>query len=374
MNMPRLLRVVVVLAVFLLGSALGGSASAQSLVASPLVEHWDGTSWSQVAVPSSGAALGVVVAPSATEVWAFGTSDVALHRDGTSWHRVTLPTPKDSAAPAFWGAGAISPDDIWAVGSVAPAHAPEHAIIDHWNGRRWQLVPGPPARSELYGVAALSADNVWAVGAASVSTANGFERLALALHWNGKAWKQVPTPNPAPSTMAATHVSNVLSAVSGSSSRDVWAVGQYNLWQGGTRGSRALVLHWNGKSWKLVPSPSIVAGHVSWLNGVAAPSATGAWAVGGVNNHNARHALAERWNGQRWSVVRINSPVLSGASALAANDAWAAGGSYAGPGRIMRWNGHLWTLATKLDPRHSLAAVAEVSPTDVWAVGGRFTH
>jgi hypothetical protein len=374
MNMPRLLRGVVVLAVFLLGSALGGSASAQSLVASPLVEHWDGTAWSQVAVPSSGAALGVVVAPSATAVWAFGTSDVALHWEGTSWHRVTLPTPKDSAAPSFWGAGAVSPDDIWAAGDVSPAHAPSHAIIDHWNGRRWQLVPGPPTRSELYGVAALSANDVWAVGDASVSTANGFERLALTLHWNGRAWKQVPTPNPAPSTMAAIHVSNSLYAVSGSSSRDVWAVGQYNLWANGTRGSRALVLHWDGTRWKLVPSPSIVAGHVSFLYGVTAPSATGAWAVGGANRHNAQHALAERWNGERWSVVSISGPRLAGVSALAPNDAWAAGGSYAGPGRIMHWNGHVWTLAMKLGTRQGLLAVAELSPTDVWAVGGQFTH
>jgi hypothetical protein len=92
--------------------------------------------------------------------WAFGTSDVAEHWDGASWHRVKLPTPTNSAAPSFWGAGAVSSDDIWAVGDVSPADAPSHAIIDDWNGRRWQLVPGPPTRSELYGVAALSAHDV----------------------------------------------------------------------------------------------------------------------------------------------------------------------------------------------------------------------
>lgn len=374
MKSPTVLRGVAGLAVLLVALALGGSASARSLEAFPLVEHWDGTSWTQVAIPSSGAALTAVVAPSASAVWAVGTSDVALHWDGRSWQRVTLPIPKDSAAPAFWGAAAVSPDDIWAIGSVAPRHAPEHAIIDHWNGRRWQIVPGPPTRSELYGIAALAANDVWAVGNASVFTANGLERLALTLHWNGRSWKQVPTPNPAPSTMPASSVSNILAAVAGSSSRDVWAVGQYYLRANGARGSRALVLHWDGTRWKLVPSPSTVAGHVSFLYGVAAPSAAGAWAVGGINRHNAQHALALRWNGDRWSVVRINGPRLAGVSALAANDAWAAGGSYAGPGRVMHWNGHVWTLATKLDTRHGLLAVAEVSPSDVWAVGGQFKH
>lgn len=373
MNAPRL-RVVVVLTV-LLGCALGGSASAQSLLVGPLAEHWDGSSWTQVAgVPSGGSGLSAVVAPSASDVWAFGPSRVAVHWDGSSWHRVPLPIPKDSAALGFYGAAAISPDDIWAIGSVAPAHAPEHAIIDHWNGSRWQLVPGPPARSELSGITALSANDVWAVGEASVSTANGYERLALTLHWNGTAWKQVPTPNPAPSTMPASSVSNILAAVAGSSGRDVWAVGQYYLWANGIRGSRALVLHWDGSSWKLVPSPSTVAGHVSFLNGVAVPSATGAWAVGGVNKHGARHALAERWNGQRWSLVRTTGPALRGVSALAANDAWAVGGAYAGRGEVMHWNGHVWTVATKLDTGHGLGAVAEVSPADVWAAGELLKH
>lgn len=373
--MKLLIRAVAFSAVVLLGSAVGGSASARSLTTGPLVEHFDGTSWTQVTVRSIQYGLDAVVAPSATDVWAFGVSRVALHWDGTSWHRVKMPTPRHSAAPGFWGASAVSSHDIWAVGNVSPAHAPEHGIIDHWNGSRWQLAPFTVPRSELYGIDALSANDVWAVGDVSVRTAQGFERVGLTLHWNGSAWKQVPSPNPAPPTMAVTHVSNLLYAVSGSSSHDVWAVGQYNLWLNGTRGSRALVLHWDGARWKLVPNPSTVAGHVSFLYGVAAPSAGGAWAVGGINRHNAQHALSERWNGARWSVVRVNGPHLAGVSALAANDAWAAAGSgsSAGAGRIMHWNGHLWTLATKLDSRRGLGAVAEVSPTDVWAVGGHFT-
>jgi len=374
MNVPRLLRAAVLLGLLLLGSALGGSASAQSLRVGPLVEHWDGTSWSQVAVPSIQYGLDAVVAPSARDVWAFGVSRVALHGDGTSWERVTLPVPKDSAAPGFYGAAAISPDDVWAVGDVSPAHAPSHAIIDHWNGTRWQIVPGPPTRSELYGITAISANDVWAVGDASVSTSRGLERLALTLHWNGKKWKQVPTPNPAPSTMPASSVSNILSAVAGSSSHDVWAVGQYYVWANGVRGSRALVLHWDGHRWTQVPSPTFVAGHVSFLYGVAAPSATGAWAVGGINRNGAQRALAERWNGQRWSVVRVTGPRLVGVSALGANDAWAAGGPYGSGGRVMHWHGHVWTVATKLGSNRGLGALAEFSPTDVWAVGPLVKH
>jgi hypothetical protein len=376
MNTPRLIRAVAFFGVVLLGSALGGSASARSLITGPLVEHFDGTSWTQVTVPPIQYGLDAVVAPSATDVWAFGVSRVALHWDGTSWQRVMMPTPRHSAAPGFWGAAAVSFHDVWAVGDVSPARAPEHGIIDHWNGSRWQLVPFTIPRSELYGIAALSANDVWAVGDASVLTSSGYERLALTLHWNGRNWKQVASPNPAPSAMDVTHVGNLLYAVSGSSSRDVWAVGQYNLSTNSIHGSRALLLHWDGKQWKPAPNPSLVAGHVSFLSGVAAPSATSAWAVGGINRRNAAHALAVRWNGARWSVVRVNGPRLLGVSALAANDAWAVAGSglSAGAGRVMHWNGHLWTLATKLDSRRGLGAVAEVTPTDVWAVGGHLKH
>jgi hypothetical protein len=367
-------RGVAILALLFLALALGGSAAARSLMTGPLVEHWDGTSWTQVAVPSVQYGLEAVVAPSATDVWAFGLSRVAEHWDGTSWQRVTLPIPKNVAAPGFWGAAAVSSGDIWAVGNVSPAHGPEHGIIDHWDGTRWKLVPGVPGRSELYGITALSANDVWAVGDVSVNTAQGFERLALTLHWNGRKWTQVTTPNPAPSSMPVTSVSNILAAVAGSSSRDVWAVGSYYLWANGVRGSRALVLHWTGSSWKLVANPPTVAGHVSFLNGVAAPSGTGVWAVGGTNRHNARHGLAERWNGRRWSVVHTTGPALVGLSALAANDAWAVGGSYAGGGQVRYWNGHRWSVATKLAGRRGLAAIAEVSPTDVWAVGRLVKH
>jgi hypothetical protein len=146
MNGPRVLRVVGIVVALLLGLALDGSASARSLRVGPLVEHWDGTSWAHVAVPSGGTGLNTVVAPAATDVWAFGSSGVAVHWDGTSWHRVSLPIPQGSAAPDILGAAAVSPDDIWAVGDVSPTKGPTHALIEHWNGSRWQYVPAAEER------------------------------------------------------------------------------------------------------------------------------------------------------------------------------------------------------------------------------------
>ncbi len=156
MNGPRVLRGVTVLVVLLVGLALGGSASAGSrtLRMVPLVEHWDGSSWTQVQVAPAGAQLvqlNAVVAPSPTDVWAFGYTHYAQHWDGTSWTRVALPVPKGAQSPEFNGAAAISPNDIWAVGD-AELHGStyaSHAIVDHWNGHRWRVVSEPAVGSLL---------------------------------------------------------------------------------------------------------------------------------------------------------------------------------------------------------------------------------
>jgi hypothetical protein len=95
-----------------------------------------------------------------------------------------------------------------------------------------------------------------------------------------------------------------LDGVAATSATNAWAVGY-------TAAFRS-VLHWNGKVWKVQNSPS-----VGPLFGVAATSATNAWAVGRSILH---------WNGKAWNVQ--NSPTvgeLSGVAAISPSDAWAVG-------------------------------------------------
>src|SRR5690349_10837610 len=86
--------------------AVGGQAGIrnQSPVTVPLIEHWNGTRWSIVPVPT--AALGVlesVSATSASDVWAVGAgqqsgqSTVALHFNGSSWKLVPVPAPPNTS-------------------------------------------------------------------------------------------------------------------------------------------------------------------------------------------------------------------------------------------------------------------------------------
>jgi hypothetical protein len=79
--------------------------------------------------------------------------------------------------------------------------------------------------------------HAWAVGIYRHAAEIGH---TLALHWDGTRWSQVKTPNPG-------SIHNSLASVSAVSSKDVWAVGDYQ-----EAGTHALVLHWDGTRWSHV--------------------------------------------------------------------------------------------------------------------------
>ncbi len=113
---------------------------------------------------------------------------------------------------------------------------------------------------------------------------------ALILHWNGKSWRRVASPGPAGVT---------LRAVAATSARNAWAVGDL-------ASGKPLILHWNGRAWKRVACPS-PAGAILGLSGVAATSARNAWAVG----ETLTGTLIARWNGKSWRRVASPSPAES---------------------------------------------------------------
>ena len=67
-------------------------------------------------------------------------------------------------------------------------------MIYHWNDTDWtrQPSPNPPSGGTLNGVAAASASDAWAVGGTGTGTGSDFS--ALIEHWNGTVWNVVPVP------------------------------------------------------------------------------------------------------------------------------------------------------------------------------------
>ncbi len=103
--------------------AVGFSANSTSPTRT-LVEHWDGTSWSVVPSPNVGDSANLlfgVAAVSANDVWAVGynvtssgtTAGLIQHWDGTSWS--VVPNP---GTGALFGTAASSANDVWAVGNL----------------------------------------------------------------------------------------------------------------------------------------------------------------------------------------------------------------------------------------------------------------
>ena len=259
-----------------------------------LIVHWDGKSWTQVPSPNPGieARLFGVHALSASNIWAVGeylegTTDKTLivHWDGTAWTQVPSPNVSGASQNALTAIRGISATDLWAVGSFVNGNNVSQTLILHWNGTAWKVVPspdpsGPTLDQILYGVAGVSAQDAWAVGVAY----NGVADKTLLVHWDGSAWKQVKSPNPGGAAQ-----NNDLDAIAVTSANDAWAAGEY----GNSGNIRTLVLHWDGSAWQQVTTPTLGGPVISdTLTGIGASSAGNVWTVGHYYNGTAEQTLA----------------------------------------------------------------------------------
>ena len=109
---------------------------------------------------------------------------------------------------------------------------------------------------------------------------------------------------PAAPAVAGT-ISGTLRAVAATSASNAWAVGS----TGSPVTPKTLIMHWIGKTWKRQPTPSLAAKDIGALSGVAAVSASDAWAVGTVSAGTGSEPPILRWNGTSWK--RVPSPGLS---------------------------------------------------------------
>ncbi|MGH2482118.1 MAG: hypothetical protein ACRDHW_20905, partial [Ktedonobacteraceae bacterium] len=177
--------------------AVGASGPATEPAITPLLEHWDGSNWSLVQLPTSlhSALLNGIAATSANDIWAVGATEVArgssdvplaIHWDGHSWS--TAPLSPDLDSGDFSMVKAISANDAWAVGTSGNQTGGAQTLIEYWNGTSWQIVTSPSPGSfynSLYAASAVSASDVWAVG---YDASSSWPTQTLVEHWNGTQW------------------------------------------------------------------------------------------------------------------------------------------------------------------------------------------
>jgi hypothetical protein len=306
-----------------------------------LIEQWNGTSWSVISSPNptggTNNELTAAAATSATDVWAAGSyfdsttntnEPLIEHWDGTSWSIVSSP---NSGTPNNFlnGITAISTSDAWVVGSSQIVNSSNtQPLLEHWNGSVWKIVTAPvPAQTvsnSFTAVAANTALNIWIVGN-SMTSSQATDTLTE--HWNGSTWKVVASPNPGTGSLGS-----LLNSITVISSGNVWATGQFYASSSPTS-SETLVEHWSGSQWKVVSSPNSASGvSGNALFSMATVTKSNIWAVGAYYDSQSNpQVLTEQWNGKTWNIVSAPNPgtlenlALSVARVPTSSRVWLAG-------------------------------------------------
>jgi hypothetical protein len=176
----------------------------------PLVEAWNGTTWTEQPAPapngSTGSVLSAVSCTSTLACVAVGSSDVnpagdyvtlAEVWDGTSWTIASTPNPAKGSQ--LLGVSCSSAAACVAVGSwqkpppIGP-RAGSKLLAEDWNGTDWAIQKTPPLTSsafgQLSGVSCLSSVTCLAAGYSGLPGA----AVPIVDIWDGSTWTAEATP------------------------------------------------------------------------------------------------------------------------------------------------------------------------------------
>ena len=195
----------------------------------PVAKHWNGHGWRTVSLPAGlSSFISGASASAPASLWAVSSfGGYVLRWDGASWSVARRWQP--GAAPA--SIVAISPSDVWLFG--VPGRG-DNAGTWNYNGRLWTRAAGP--RQPILRASAVSRRDIWAITAAPHG--------GLVEHWDGSAWKRVPTG----SVLAGTQLDDVLAV----SRHGVWIVGNSPA---ATPAGHVVLAHWNGRKWRRIEAP-----------------------------------------------------------------------------------------------------------------------
>lgn len=287
----------------------------------------------------------------------------------TSWTVVTAPTSVAGTNAMIEGASLRTDSDIWAVGAqfAAAGSATPPAMALHYNGTSWSDVPTPTvpnATSDgLSAVSASSTTDAWAVGIFQQPFTGYHGANSLYEHWNGTAWSIVSGPNAGP-----------LVGVADLSPTDAVAVS-----------STGNAVQWNGTAWTTLaiphPNPADTVGDK--FVALSADSPTDIWAVGTFQSTTSSNLFALHYDGTSWTDVNLPLPAIGGVllgissvSAVSPTNVW-VDGSGDGGSYVEHWNGTAWSevaLPTSGLFYPDLTTITARSASDVWAIGSEATN
>ncbi len=219
----------------------------------------------------------------------------------------------------------------------------------------------------IAGASCPSATDCVVVGTLQGSATTGYSEV-----WNGKTFKAEKVPSPKGATTSGLH------AVSCATTKFCMAVGDYST----SSGQLALAELWSGKAWKDIPAPNPTGTDV-YLNGVSCTSETACTAVGQFDGTKSRETWAARWSDKKWTTTVEKLPKdalypdLYGVSCTSRPSCMAVGG-YEGPAPdytpatlAYSWSGKSWKTELPQTPTTSasISGVSCTSPSSCVTVG-----
>jgi hypothetical protein len=238
--------------------------------------HWTGTGWAApVRLPT---AIQAAIAPSATDLWAFGDGTKAgqagyvAHFTGKTWTRGSFPLSGTAAA-------ALSPADVWVAGNTTLGEPG----IEHWDGHQWRATPLPGfglgrsaglGLADVPGLAIVKPDDVWADIAVIGGTSPNREGVFL-FRWNGSSWARAAFP----------YAGIAIGPVTPDGRGGVWLVLQASA------NNKLWFCHYSAGRWTRTPVPSRSGEQPDVSDLVWIPGTDSQWALGSVSSADGGTAI-----------------------------------------------------------------------------------
>ena len=223
---------------------------------------------------------------------------------------------------------ANSDTDFWAAG--------ENGILYHWNGITWKDHNPPSPSKELTskdirGLWGSGSNDMWAVGEDAI------------LHYDGSVWKIM--------TSLVNLGVGVINAVSGTSTSDVWFVGE-----------NGTLIHYDGSNFQKDTS------RLENLYGIWGDATNNYFAVGNMANSNDPAII--HFNGTNWQSTTVAGLPRANLSSIwgYGNEQWLVGSKISNEGTLYHVNTGAWYLEQN-SAMADLTTIYGFDVNNVWAAG-----
>ena len=268
--------------------------------------------------------------------------------NGISWTKLAVPAPAGSGEAFLRSVSCTSTTFCVAVGRWRDTSNGDHTLTERWNGTAWSIMatPNTGGPTGLNQVSCTSATMCMAVGSQTKGIGDGLVKT-LTERWDGSSWSIIASPNP------ATSLQTQFAGVACVSASSCFATGEWATNTTPAQG-KTLAERWDGSTWSLMTTPN-KAGQDTALAGITCTAATNCVAAGYSLADAIYHPLAGRWNGTAWSLESLPSPanphgtLVATPSCASAGDCWmtaTSGNLVFGQKEklsFVHWNGSTWS-------------------------------